>query len=152
MSIFLQAPTPNEDKAPKALKLAKPILVMVWGQALIWQFLDVPKGILKAWRNFLWFNLNYFSVPILLKTFISPWRKYRYSYGRVFEVWKNFEVLVFNIMSRIIGVILRTVFIIIGLLVEILIIIIGAIVFLGWLILPFLLIFGIIFGFRLLLI
>jgi len=119
-------------------------------QALVWQFLDVPKGILKAWRNFLWFNLNYFSVPTLLKTFISPWRKYRYSYGRIFEIWKNFGTLVFNVMSRIIGAILRSFFIIIGLLVEILIIIIGVIIFLGWLILPFLLVFGLIFGIKLL--
>ncbi len=119
-------------------------------EAIVWQFFDVPKEILKAWRNFLLFNLNYFSVPTLLKTFISPWRRYRYSYGRVFEIWKNLEVLVFNIMSRIIGAILRSFFIVIGLLVEILIIAIGVIIFLGWLILPFLLIFGLIFGIKLL--
>ena len=120
-------------------------------QSLIWQFFDVPKAILKAWQNFLLFNLNYFSVPTLLKTFFSHWRRYGSSYGRVFEVWKNFEVFVFNMMSRIIGVILRTIFIIVGLLLEILIILIGIIIFLGWLFLPFLLVLGFIFGINLLL-
>jgi len=120
-------------------------------QSLIWQFFDAPKAILKAWQNFLLFNLNYFSVPTLLKTFFSHWRKYGYSYGKAFEIWKNFEVFVFNMMSRIIGAILRTIFIITGLLLEIFIILAGIIIFLGWLILPFLLIFGFIFGINLLL-
>ncbi len=120
-------------------------------QALIWQFFDVPKAILKAWQNFLLFNLNYFSVPILLKTFFSHWRRYGSSYGKAFEIWKNIEVFVFNMMSRIIGAILRTIFIITGLLLEIFIILIGIIIFLGWLILPFLLILGFIFGINLLL-
>jgi len=119
-------------------------------QALIWQFFDAPKEILKGWRNFLLFNLNYFSIPILLKTFFYPWHKYSYSYGKVFELWKNIQVFVFNIMSRFIGAGLRTIFIIIGILGEALIILGGIIVFLGWLFLPFLLIFGLIFGVTLL--
>ena len=119
-------------------------------QALIWQFFDVPKEILKGWRNFLLFNLNYFSVPILLRTFISPWHRYSYSYGKIFEVWKNIQVFVFNVMSRVIGAILRSVFIIIGILAEILIILIGIIILLGWLALPFFLFFGLIFGIKLL--
>jgi len=54
-------------------------------------------------------------------------------------------------MSRSIGMVIRTVFIIIGLLIEILILIGGMIVFIGWLALPFLLIFGFIFGVKLIL-
>ncbi len=120
-------------------------------QGLVWQFWDVPKAILKAWQTFLWFNLNYFSVPVLLKTYFSHWRRYHYAYGKPFEFWKNIEIFVFNMMSRIIGAILRTVFIIIGLAIEILIILIGLIVFLAWLVLPFFLILGLIFGIRLVL-
>jgi len=120
-------------------------------QVLIWQFFDVPRAILKAWQNFLLFNLNYFSLPILLRTFFSHCRRHRSLYGKPFELWKNLETLVFNMMSRVIGAILRTVFIIIGLLVEVFIILLGAIIFLGWLILPFLLIYFFIFGLKLLL-
>ena len=123
----------------------------VFLQGLIWQFWDVPKAILKAWKTFLWFNLNYFSVPILLKSFFSHWRRYHYPYGRAFEFWKNIETFVFNMMSRIIGAILRTFFIILGLIIEIFIILIGLIIFLGWLVLPFFLILGLIFGIKLLL-
>ncbi len=117
---------------------------------LQWQFFDVPKSILKAWRNFLRFNLNYFSVPTLLKTLFSHWRRYSYSYGKRFDPGRYFEALTFNMMSRVIGAILRTFFIIIGLLIEVFLFFAGLILFLGWIILPLLLIIFFIYGFRIL--
>ena len=124
-------------------------LMSIFLQAIVWQFCDVPRAILKGWGNFLNFNLNYFSLPLLLKTFFSPWRRYRYFYGRTFEVWHNIEVFVFNMMSRIIGALLRICLIILGLAVELLIFFIGLIVFLAWLVLPLFLIFALIFGLEL---
>jgi hypothetical protein len=122
----------------------------IFFEALIWQFFDAPKAILIGWKNFLLFNLNYFSIPLLLRTYFSHWHRYSYSYEKVFEFWKNIEVFVFNMMSRIIGAILRTFFIIIGALVEAAIVIIGLIILLTWLALPFLLISGLFFGIKLL--
>ena len=117
-------------------------------QYLIWHFFDVPKGILKAWRNFLLFNLNYFSIPLLFKTLFSHWRRYRYSYGRRFDLGRYFEAFTFNLISRGLGAVVRVILILIGLLVEFFIILAGAIIFLGWLILPVLLIAGLIFGIK----
>lgn len=115
-----------------------------------WQFFDVPKNILKGWENFLKFNLNYFSVPVLLKTFFSHWHRYRYSYGKGFNPGRYFEVFIFNMMSRVIGAVLRTFFIVIGLSVEIFLFFAGLILFLGWLILPLVLITLFLYGFWLL--
>ena len=118
-------------------------------QAIVWQFYDAPQAILRAWANFLNFNLNYFSLPVLLKTFFSPWRRYRYSYGRAFEIWHNIETFVFNMMSRIIGAVLRVGLIILGLTIEVLIVLTGLIIFLGWLVGPVLLVLGLFFGLKL---
>lgn len=115
-------------------------------QWVSWQFFDMPSNILKAWKNFLIFNLNFFSTTLLLKTFFSPWRQYKWSYGRGFDFGKYFEVLLSNLISRIIGAIMRSFLIVIGILAEILYIILGTIVFLGWLILPALLIAGFYYG------
>ena len=117
-------------------------------QYLQWHFIGQPKAILRAWKNFLLFNLNYWSIPLLLKTLFSPWRKYRYSYGKGFDIKRFFEALSFNIISRAMGVIMRSILIFIGIITEIFIIFIGIIIFLGWLILPILLILGIYYGFR----
>lgn len=54
-------------------------------------------------------------------------------------------------ISRILGAMIRVVFIFIGIFIEIFIIFGGAVVFLGWLILPFILIGGIYYGFKILL-
>jgi len=120
-------------------------------QWLSWQFFDVPKNILIAWANFLKFNLNYFSIPLLLKTLFSPWRRYALSYGKGFDIGRYFETLFSNLLFRILGAVMRSFLIIIGLLVEIFIIFAGFMIFLGWLILPILLIFGLYHGFRILL-
>ena len=120
-------------------------------QMITWQFFDMPKEILKGWKNFLLFNLNYFSVPTLIRTYLSPWRRHSESYGNPFEFWKNFEVLIFNLMSRIIGAFMRTFFIIFGIITELFVLIIGLIVLALWFILPLLLVIGLVFGFSLLL-
>jgi len=116
-------------------------------QYLNWQFFDVPGNILKAWRNFLKFNLNYFSVPLLLKSFFSPWRRYNMPYGRGFDIGKYLETLISNLIFRFLGLVMRSFLIIIGLLVEIFIIFAGAILFFGLLVLSAILIAGLIFGF-----
>ncbi len=120
-------------------------------QYLIWQIFDVPKNILAAWRNFLKFGLNYFSIFLLLKTLFSPWRKYKMSYGKGFDIGRFFEVFSANLISRILGAIMRIILIFIGFLAEIFIILGGIIVFLGWLISPFLLIVGFCFGIKIIL-
>ncbi len=117
---------------------------------IIWYFFEVPKKILKAWKNFLLFNLKYFSIFPLLQTLFSPWRRYQFSYGRGFDIKRFFEVFCFNLMSRIIGMIIRIILITIGFLVELVFVFIGMLVFLGWLILPFLLFGGLSFGINLL--
>src|SRR3989344_291476 len=109
---------------------------------LVWHFFDTPKGILKAWQNCLKFNLNYWSVPLLLRTWFSPWRRYRYSYGKGFSFGKYFEVFTFNMTSRVIGAVMRSVLIVIGVFAEVLVFFAGAAVFLIWLFLPVFLIFG----------
>ena len=115
-------------------------------QYLTWHFFDVPKEILNAWKNFLLFNFNYFSVVLLLKTFFSHWRRYSWSYGRGFNIRRYIEVFLSNLLSRILGAIVRSFLIAFGLATESFILVLGVIVFLGWLILPALLIFGFAFG------
>jgi len=124
----------------------------IFFQYLCWQFLDMPRNLLKAWGNFLKFNLNYFSIPLLLKTFFSPWRRYSWSYGRGFDLGRFFEVFFSNLISRILGALMRVFLIIFGVIAEVFIFIIGIIIFLGWIILPFLLIGGFILGIKLCLI
>jgi len=126
----------------------KQILVF---QFIIWYFLEAPKEILKIWRNFLLFNFNYFSIPLLLRTLFSHWRKYKYSYGRGFDFNRYLNVFSFNAVSRAVGTVVRIFVIFVGLTCEILILILGVIIFIGWFMLPVFLIMGFYYGFKILL-
>ena len=120
----------------------------IFFQWLIWQFFEMPGNILKAWRNFLKFNLNYFSIPLLLKTLFSPWHRYRLSYGKGLDIGRYLEAFLSNLIFRFLGAIMRIILILIGVLVEIFLIFAGFIIFFGWLALPVLLIVGFIFGIK----
>jgi len=120
----------------------------IFFQWLSWQFFEMPGNILKIWKNFLKFNLNYFSIPLLLKTFFSHWRRYKWSHGRGFDFKRYFEVLLSNLISRILGAMMRSILIMIGFGVEIFIIFAGIILFFSWLVSPILLIGGLIFGIK----
>lgn len=113
-----------------------------------WHFLEAPRNILAAWKNFLKFNLNYFSIPLLLRTIFSPWHKYAWSYPRGFYPGKYLEIFISNLISRILGAILRVFMIIIGILAEVFIFFSGIIMILSWLALPAFLIIGLIFGIK----
>ena len=115
-----------------------------------WYLIDKPLSILRAWKNLLIFNLNYFSIPLLLKTFFSPWRKYHWSYGRGFDFKRYFEAFLSNAIMRIIGASLRFFLIISGILLELFIIFIGIFVMIVWFFLPLILLYFLALGFKIL--
>ncbi|HJN62176.1 MAG TPA: hypothetical protein QGH92_01070 [Candidatus Parcubacteria bacterium] len=117
-------------------------------QFVEWYFVDQTRLIFGALKNLLKFNLNYFSIPELLKTLFSPWRRYNISYGRGFDIKRFFEVLVFNVLSRVLGAIMRVFLIIIGTAIEVIIFFLGILAIFFWLLLPILLILGLVFGLR----
>ena len=121
-------------------------------QYFIWHFCDESKEILKGWKNFLLFNLDFFSIPILFKTLFSYWKRYYWVPGRGFNFSEYFNVLFSNLTSRILGAIIRLVLIIIGVFCEILVFFFGLLAFLGWFFLPIIMILGIFLGFSTILI
>lgn len=117
---------------------------------LVFYFFDAPKGIILACRNFLLFNLNYFSVPVLLRTLFAYFHKYSWDYPRGFDLARWLEVASSNFISRIIGAIMRIFLIITGILIEILMIFAGLTILFSWFILPVIIVILIYYGFRIL--
>ena len=120
-------------------------------QWFYWHYLEMPKELLRAWKNFLKFNFEYFSIRLLIKTLFFPWRRYQMSYGRGFDIGRFFESFFSNLIFRTLGAIVRSVLIFIGLLAQFFIIFIGVIIIALWLFLPLFLILGLYYGFKILL-
>jgi len=100
-------------------------------------FFDVPQKIIHIWKNYLWFFLYFFSLKNIILTFFSPWKRIVWSYPRGFNLGAIFEVLVGNLFSRILGAIVRSVFIAFCLIFELVVFVFGGIVLLFWIFLPF---------------
>lgn len=116
---------------------------------LKWYFKELPKKIYKIWINYLWFFRNYFMLDALIKTFFSPWKGIYFTKQTpglvISEALANF---IFNNFSRIIGAILRLIFILIGIIFEIFTFAFGILAFALWIIFLPALISGFIFGIK----
>ncbi|MFH1582415.1 MAG: hypothetical protein ABIA08_01505 [bacterium] len=119
-------------------------------QLIIWWLIETPSKIILAWKNFLLFNLNYFSVVLLLKTLFSPWRRYKSSYGGGFNIGKYIESFISNLIFRFLGAIFRSVLIIAGLVVEAFMLVVGFFILASWMIFPFIILGLFMFGIKLL--
>jgi hypothetical protein len=113
----------------------------------LWQFFEMPKFLLGVWKNYILFALNYFSLPLLLKSLFAPWRKYRWSYPKGLNIGEFFNTLISNTFSRFLGALMRTVLIIIGVVFQVFVVFAGLFVFLLWVLIPFIIIAGFLFIF-----
>jgi hypothetical protein len=119
-------------------------------QYLKWHYFDASRDILKAWGNFLWFNLNYFSVLLLLKTFFAPWRRITWEYGRGFDIGRYLFIFGSNLISRILGAIMRSFLIGVGIFTEVVLLFLGMALLIIWLVLPVLIAASFFYGILLL--
>ena len=103
-----------------------------------WLFVDSTLHVAKTWLFFLKFGMDIFSVPLSLRTFWYPWRRYMTGYPRTIDPKILFESLFGNIMSRGIGMILRTFFILLGIIFDAFIFVFGLCALVLWIAAPFL--------------
>ncbi|MBU2563987.1 hypothetical protein KKA23_00155 [Patescibacteria group bacterium] len=108
------------------------IILIFWK----WYYTKGVKNILFAWKNFILFSVEYFSIPLLLKTLFSPWKRDITKKPRGLDLKKIFEYISFNTISRGLGFVIRFFTILVGILFFLLTLIIGCFIFIIWLILP----------------
>ncbi|MBI2451363.1 MAG: AAA family ATPase [Parcubacteria group bacterium] len=105
-------------------------------QYLFWHYTGGIKGFIEIWGNFIEFFWNYFSIKLLSKTLFAHWHRDISKRGRAFRFGDFFQTLAFNVLSRIIGAVVRLVVIFVGLFFVILAMILGFLFFIVWLFLP----------------
>jgi hypothetical protein len=114
---------------------------------LKWHFFEQPRLFLKIIKNLFLFGIDYFSMPLLLQTLFSPWRRYTWAYPRGLDIGKIFETFISNLISRIIGMVMRLFLLFFGAIFEIVVLFGGIFFIFCWVFSPLIIIFLISYAF-----
>jgi len=85
-------------------------------QLFRWWFLEVPRNIYLGVIRIIINTYNYFSVNLLLKTLFAPWKRDIISTEQM-TIFQKVQVLVMNLISRLLGAVVRLATIIAGLII-----------------------------------
>ena len=103
---------------------------------LLWHYSRAFLEIFHVWLNLLWFVVHFFSLPQLVRTWISPWKRIIEPRGNKWNLEDLAGYIVIGIISRLIGFILRTALIIIGTTCLLACIVSGFVLYLFWIVAP----------------
>jgi hypothetical protein len=120
----------------------------IFTKYLYWQLIITPKKVLLILKNYLVFGFEFFSIKETLCSLFSPWKKYLWDYGRGFNIGRYIEVFLSNIITRVIGFIMRFFLIAFFIFYELIVLVLGIFIFLVSIIYPFIFTAAIINGFE----
>ena len=122
------------------------LFVSILHHYTLWHYTRAFTEILHVWSNLFWFVVNFFSLSQLARSFFSPWKRITESRGKTFSFEDLAGFIIINLISRIIGMMLRTAIILSGV-ATLLLLTIGIIaVYIFWITAPLLIIASLYFG------
>lgn len=109
-----------------------------------WHYTRAWQDIARLYSNFAWFLYHFFSIRILLGTFLSPWK--RLHEGRKEAEAGIIGAFLINSITRIVGALIRSVTISAGILSLVFLTIVFVLVLALWLFMPFVVLFLLLSG------
>ncbi len=115
---------------------------------IIWHYTRAILEFSHIYKNILSFLFNFFSIPILIRSYFAPWRRMGEDYTKniVTDLEDVASVFVVNTIMRLVGMVMRTIIIVLGLLFIALVALFYPILLFIWLIMPLILIFLVTLG------
>lgn len=74
---------------------------------LHWHYFEIWPKLLTLWRNLTLFPFYYFSIPLHLSTLFTPWKRQQMKMGVGFHLDEFLGVIGFNLIARLVGMIVR---------------------------------------------
>lgn len=124
------------------------MLLTILHHYLIWHYTRAFGEIRHVAKNLLWFVVHFFSLPQLLRSFFAPYRRMTEERGNAFNLEDLASFVIIGLISRIIGMILRTVVILCGLTALTILLALIVATFVFWITAPLAIVTLIIIGFR----
>ena len=121
---------------PAALKRPAFLMQVIATDFVPWVLWQEPLHILRAYGEYAKACSEILSVPFLLKTLLSPWKGIAEEMPNALQWDKFLQAFFVNLVTRMIGMVIRLIAIIISLVLQILLLAIFAILFVGWFVFP----------------
>ena len=115
-----------------------------------WHYTRAFVEIFVLWKNFIWFVGHFFSLRQLAGSLFSPWKRTTEGRGEKWSFEDLAGYIIINLVSRIIGAVIRTIIILLGLISLLFTVVAGVFVYVFWIFTPFVLILLLGFGLTLL--
>lgn len=108
-----------------------------------WHYSQALRDLLNIVGNFVWFFYEFFSIPLLMKTFFVPFHRLEDDRKKrnMLDFGAIAEGIIVSLLMRIVGVIVRTTLIVMGITFIVLSIVFGACMLVIWLCAPLFLVF-----------
>lgn len=84
-------------------------------QYLLWHYSTALREIWHVYKNFVWFITHLFSLPQLIKSLFAPWKRMTEEREGGFNLEAIAGYIIINLLSRVIGTLIRLTIIIAGL-------------------------------------
>ena len=108
---------------------------------LLWHYSAAYVDMMNVWWNYLWFVNHLFSVPDVLRSWFSPFKRLQEEKASIMLHPEDFfGGLVVNLIMRIVGFIIRSALLMIAFVGFVIVLIGGVMFFVLWTILPILVI------------
>lgn len=103
---------------------------------VVWHYSRGLHDFFSLWENGFRLIVHFFSLPLLFRTFFSPFHRLREAPLRGFHPTDYLASMTVNIIMRFVGVLLRSVLITAGMLSLIVMLFLGAVLLIAWIFLP----------------
>jgi|SRR3989344_1779381 len=121
--------------------------LLIFPSYFFWHYGEAFKDITRIWTNFIWFTFNFFSIPLLLPTFFSPWRRIREERVKgTLHLEDIAGVILTNTVMRLVGMFLRAIILLLGILFVFTVFWIGVCFYVVWIVLPVLVPLSLFYG------
>lgn len=126
------------------------VVFTLFAQYLAWHYRTGVLDCLRLLANFLWFIYHFFSVPVVVRTLFTPWRRLGESYRHGFNPEQAAETFIVNTLMRLFGFVVRIIFLLAALVTLALVFFLGLLVILFFFLAPLIIPAAFIIGFYLL--
>ncbi len=122
------------------------LFVSILHHYFLWHYTNAFREILHIWLNFFWFTVNFFSLKQLTSSFFSPWKRITEQRGDKFNFEDFASFIIINLISRLLGILFRSIIIALGLIVLLLLCVGIIATYIFWVVAPLLIVGGLIYG------